>query len=231
MANNETDKQAKIVEDHYLNNVGFDFGDKIIGKGHKLFSQPVKFIAASNSMSSLPEESISEVAFSGRSNVGKSSLINAITGTKFTARTSQNPGRTQQLNFFSIGENHLRLVDFPGFGYAKASKSSILSWNRLIKSFIRYRSSLIRVYLLVDARRGITNSDNETMIMFDKLAISYQIVITKIDKLNSKELSSVFNSVKEKCKTKPAAHPFIHLTSSVKGIGIKFLRADIARMI
>ena len=231
MANNETDKQAKIVEDHYLNNVGFDFGDKIIGKGHKLFSQPVKFIAASNSMSSLPEESISEVAFSGRSNVGKSSLINAITGTKFTARTSQNPGRTQQLNFFSIGENYLRLVDFPGFGYAKASKSSILSWNRLIKSFIRYRSSLIRVYLLVDARRGITNSDNETMIMFDKLAISYQIVITKIDKLNSKELSSVFNSVKEKCKTKPAAHPLIHLTSSVKGIGIKFLRADIARMI
>ena len=117
MANNETDKQAKIVEDHYLNNVGFDFGDKIIGKGHKLFSQPVKFIAASNSMSSLPEESISEVAFSGRSNVGKSSLINAITGTKFTARTSQNPGRTQQLNFFSIGENLLRLVDFPGFGW------------------------------------------------------------------------------------------------------------------
>ena len=130
-----------------------------------------------------------------------------------------------------LGENYLRLVDFPGFGYAKASKSSILSWNRLIKSFIRYRSSLIRVYLLVDARRGITNSDNETMIMFDKLAISYQLVITKIDKLNSKELSSVFNSVKEKCKTKPAAHPFIHLTSSVKGIGIKFLRADIARMI
>ena len=231
MANNETDKQVKIIEDHYFNNEDFDFGDKIIGKGQKLFSQPVKFIAASNSMSSLPEENISEIAFSGRSNVGKSSLINAITGTKFTARTSQNPGRTQQLNFFSIGENHLRLVDFPGFGYAKASKSSILSWNRLIKSFIKYRSSLIRVYLLIDARRGITNSDNETMVIYDKLAISYQLVITKIDKLNSKELSSVFDSVKEKCKNNPAAHPFIHLTSSVKGIGIKFLRADIARMI
>ena len=231
MVHNETDKQVKIIEENYFNNIDFDFGDEVIEKGRKLFSKPVKFIAASNSMNSLPDESIPEIAFSGRSNVGKSSLINTITGTKFTARTSQSPGRTQQLNFFEVGENEIRLVDFPGFGYAKASKSSILSWNRLIKSYIKYRSSLIRVFLLIDGRRGITPSDKETMQMFDKLAISYQLVLTKTDKLSSKELNSVFKTVKEKCIKNPAAHPFIHLTSSVKGIGIKFLRADIARLI
>ena len=185
MVHNETDKQVKIIEENYFNNIDFDFGDEVIEKGRKLFSKPVKFIAASNSMNSLPQESIPEIAFSGRSNVGKSSLINTITGTKFTARTSQSPGRTQQLNFFEVGENEIRLVDFPGFGYAKASKSSIQSWNRLIQSYIKYRSSLIRVFLLIDGRRGITPSDKETMQMFDKLAISYQLVLTKTDKLSS----------------------------------------------
>ena len=169
MANNETDKQSKIIDNNYLKNPNFDFTDEIVEKGKKLFSQSVKFIAGSNSMNSLPEETVSEIAFSGRSNVGKSSLINSITGTKFTARTSQNPGRTQQLNFFEVGNGQIRLVDFPGFGYAKASKSSIQKWNNLIKSYIKYRSSLVRVFLLIDSRRGITNPDRDAMEIFNKL--------------------------------------------------------------
>ena len=182
-------------------------------------------------MNSLPEETISEIAFSGRSNVGKSSLINSITGTKFTARTSQNPGRTQQLNFFEVGNGQIRLVDFPGFGYAKASKSSIQKWNNLIKSYIKYRSSLVRVFLLIDSRRGITNPDRDAMEIFNKLAVSYQIVLTKIDKLKSSELISIFEGVIKESHKNVAAHPFIHLTSSVKGIGVNFLRADIARLL
>ena len=231
MANNETDKQSKIIDDNYLKNPNFDFTDEIVEKGKKLFSQSVKFIAGSNSMNSLPEETVSEIAFSGRSNVGKSSLINSITGTKFTARTSQNPGRTQQLNFFEVGNGQIRLVDFPGFGYAKASKSSIQKWNNLIKSYIKYRSSLVRVFLLIDSRRGITNSDRDAMEIFNKLAVSYQIVLTKIDKLKSSELISTFEGVIKESHKNVAAHPFIHLTSSVKGIGVNFLRADIARLL
>ncbi len=231
MANNETDKQSKIIDDNYLKNPNFDFTDEIVEKGKKLFSQSVKFIAGSNSMNSLPEETVSEIAFSGRSNVGKSSLINSITGTKFTARTSQNPGRTQQLNFFEVGNCQIRLVDFPGFGYAKASKSSIQKWNNLIKSYIKYRSSLVRVFLLIDSRRGITNPDRDAMEIFNKLAVSYQIVLTKIDKLKSSELISTFEGVIKESHKNAAAHPFIHLTSSLKGIGINFLRADIARLL
>ena len=231
MANNETDKQSKIIDDNYLKNPNFDFTDEIVEKGKKLFSQSVKFIAGSNSMNSLPEETVSEIAFSGRSNVGKSSLINSITGTKFTARTSQNPGRTQQLNFFEVGNGHIRLVDFPGFGYAKASKSSIQKWNNLIKSYIKYRSSLVRVFLLIDSRRGITKPDRDAMEIFNKLAVSYQIVLTKIDKLKSSELISTFEGVIKESHKNVAAHPFIHLTSSVKGIGVNFLRADIARLL
>lgn len=231
MANNETDKQRKIIDDNYLKNPNFDFTDEIVEKGKKLFSQSVKFIAGSNSMNSLPEETVSEIAFSGRSNVGKSSLINSITGTKFTARTSQNPGRTQQLNFFEVGNGQIRLVDFPGFGYAKASKSSIQKWNNLIKSYIKYRSSLVRVFLLIDSRRGITNPDRDAMEIFNKLAVSYQIVLTKIDKLKSSELISTFEGVIKESHKNVAAHPFIHLTSSAKGIGVNFLRADIARLL
>ena len=231
MANNETDKQSKIIDDNYLKNPNFDFTDEIVEKGKKLFSQSVKFIAGSNSMNSLPEETVSEIAFSGRSNVGKSSLINSITGTKFTARTSQNPGRTQQLNFFEVGNGQIRLVDFPGFGYAKASKSSIQKWNNLIKSYIKYRSSLVRVFLLIDSRRGITNPDRDAMEIFNKLAVSYQIVLTKIDKLKSSELISTFEGVIKESHKNVAAHPFIHLTSSAKGIGVNFLRADIARLL
>ena len=231
MAYNETDKQRKIIDYNYLKNPNFDFTDEIVEKGKKLFSQSVKFIAGSNSMNSLPEETVSEIAFSGRSNVGKSSLINSITGTKFTARTSQNPGRTQQLNFFEVGNGQIRLVDFPGFGYAKASKSSIQKWNNLIKSYIKYRSSLVRVFLLIDSRRGITNPDRDAMEIFNKLAVSYQIVLTKIDKLKSSELISTFEGVIKESHKNVAAHPFIHLTSSVKGIGVNFLRADIARLL
>ena len=204
MANNETDKQSKIIDDNYLKNPNFDFTDEIVEKGKKLFSQSVKFIA---------------------------SLINSITGTKFTARTSQNPGRTQQLNFFEVGNGQIRLVDFPGFGYAKASKSSIQKWNNLIKSYIKYRSSLVRVFLLIDSRRGITNPDRDAMEIFNKLAVSYQIVLTKIDKLKSSELISIFEGVIKESHKNVAAHPFIHLTSSVKGIGVNFLRADIARLL
>ena len=231
MANNEPNEQAKIIETNYLKNLDFDFSGEVIKKGRKLFSQSVRFIAASNNMKSLPEESISEVAFAGRSNVGKSSLINSVTGRKFIARTSQNPGRTQQLNFFEVGEKNFRLVDFPGFGYAKASKTSIQSWNRLIKSYVKYRSTLKRVLLLIDSRRGITFSDKEAMNTFNKLAVSYQLILTKVDKIKAKELNLIIERVKKECNINSAAHPFVHLTSSAKGIGIDFLRADIARLI
>ena len=123
------------------------------------------------------------------------------------------------------------MVDFPGFGYAKASKASIQSWNRLIKSYVKYRSTLKRVLLLIDARRGITISDKNAMKTFNKLAVSYQLILTKVDKIKAKELNFIIESVKEECNIHPAAHPFVHLTSSVKGIGIDFLRADIARLI
>ncbi len=231
MANNEPNEQAKIIETNYLKNLDFDFSGEVIRKGKILFSKPVKFIAASNNMKSLPEENIPEVAIAGRSNVGKSSLINSITGRKFIARTSQNPGRTQQLNFFEVGEKIFRLVDFPGFGYAKASKASIQSWNRLIKSYIKYRFTLKRVLLLIDSRRGITILDKDAMNTFNKLAVSYQVILTKVDKIKAKELQFIIEKVKDECNVNPAAHPFVHLTSSVKGIGIDFLRADIARLI
>ena len=189
------------------------------------------FEKSSKTIDQCPESKLPEYALVGRSNVGKSSLINSITGTKFTARTSQNPGRTQQLNFFEVGNGQVRLVDFPGFGYAKASKSSIQKWNNLIKSYIKYRSSLVRVFLLIDSRRGITNPDRDAMEIFNKLAVSYQIVLTKIDKLKSSELISIFDGVIKESHKNVAAHPFIHLTSSVKGIGVNFLRADIARLL
>ena len=231
MANNETSKQVKIKEQSFDKAALLLISDEDIEKGRIMFSHPVSFLAGSVSMDSLPNEGPPELAFLGRSNVGKSSLINSLTGRKTLARTSQNPGRTQQLNFFDVDDSKLRLVDFPGFGYAKASKKSIEKWTRLIHSYLRHRSVLKRVFLLIDARRGITNSDRDTMKNLDKSAVSYQIVLTKVDKLKLLDLNVLIDNVKNECKLHPAAHPSLHLTSSLKGIGIAELKGEIASLL
>ena len=231
MANNSPIKQFKkiISSKPYL----FDYLNKNqnLEKGRLLFLSEFSFIAGSTNKYSLPEESSIEFAFSGRSNVGKSSLINSLTNQKKLAKTSQTPGRTQQLNFFQSKKFQLRLVDLPGFGYAKASKSSISSWQRNISSYLKTRSNLKRVFLLLDARRGIRDIDLEKMQTFDKIPISYQLVVTKFDKINIKDIESLVINLKKASDTRPALHPKIHITSSFLSLGIDELRTEIATII
>ena len=231
MANNESDEKVKSVDKQSILNLLTIKSKEELEAGRRLFSSNVSFIAGSVNMDSLPIEGVPEIAFAGRSNVGKSSLINSITNRKTLARTSQNPGRTQQINFFEFENKELRLVDFPGFGYAKASKKSIEKWTRLIHSYLRYRTALKRVLLLIDSRRGISPLDEETMKVLDKSAVSYQIILTKIDKLKIKELEELIVRTEKNCIKHPAAHPSFHLTSSLKGIGIQELKAEIASLL
>ncbi len=231
MANNTSIKQFEkfIISKPDL----FDYLGKSsnVEEGRLLFFKRFSFLAGSSNFYSIPEISSPEVAFSGRSNVGKSSLINCLTNQKKLAKTSQTPGRTQQLNFFQSETAQLTLVDLPGFGYAKASKSSIFNWQKNIFSYLKLRSQLKRVFLLLDARRGITNIDLEKMNAFDKIPISYQLVLTKIDKINLKDIEKILKNVKNICKTRPAIHPKIHITSSLLSVGIDELRLEIASII
>jgi len=169
-----------------------------------------------------------EVSFAGRSNVGKSSLINALTGRTTLARVSNTPGRTQQLNFFSLG-NRLVLVDMPGYGYAKASKTAISQWNELIQLYLKGRPTLSRVYVLIDSRHGLKENDFEMMRMLDVAAVSYRIVLTKADKVSPTALHNLQKDIELKIKTHAAAFPKISLTSTTKKIGIAELRAEIAQ--
>src|SRR3954463_11915839 len=195
--------------------------------GRKLFARECRFVAGAANEAALPSESLPEIAFVGRSNVGKSSLVNALTGRRMLARTSNTPGRTRQLNFFAL-DDRLMLVDLPGYGYAAASKSAIQGWTRLMQNYLRGRSSLRRVCLLIDSRHGIKDPDRALLTLCDAAGLSYQAVLTKVDKLGPEPRAAVAESVAAELARHSAAHPEIHLTSAEKGLGIAALRATLA---
>lgn len=197
--------------------------------GRHLFAQDCTFVAGVDRIEALPPMGLPEVAFAGRSNVGKSSLINALTGRLTLARVSHTPGRTQQLNFFDLG-GRLLLVDMPGFGYARAAKRQIRSWAGLIESYLRGRSTLRRVCLLIDARHGAMEADHTFMKQLDAAAVSYQAVLTKIDEVKPPDLARRLDLLKSELARHPAAHPDIISTSAHDGSGIAELRAAIAAL-
>ena len=184
-----------------------------------LKSKACTFITSTPSLKGLPPMTLAEIAFAGRSNVGKSSLINALVGTKGLARTSNTPGRTQMLNFFSWDER-LYLVDMPGYGYAKAPKAMVDAWTRLVKDYLRGRVSLKRVFLLIDARHGIMKNDLEVMKLLDESAVSYQVILTKMDKISAAARTKMLERTKKEIDSHPAAFPVLLSTSSEKGWGL-----------
>lgn len=195
-----------------------------------LFARPWVFLKGCVRVSDLPADDMVEIAFAGRSNVGKSSLINALVGQSALARTSNTPGRTQELNLFAPEAGGIRLVDMPGYGFAKAPKPAVEKWNKLIHQFLRGRPNLRRVYVLVDARHGPKANDATVMNELDKAAVSYQVVLTKADKLSGKDIDDVVAATAKFIAKRPAAHPEIILTSSEKGLGIDTLRQEVARL-
>ncbi|MFT4089729.1 MAG: ribosome biogenesis GTP-binding protein YihA/YsxC [Asticcacaulis sp.] len=197
-----------------------------IEAGRVLFARPARFVMGAAKIEQLPPDDISEVAFAGRSNVGKSSLINALTGHNHLARASNEPGRTREVNFFVVDEK-FRLVDLPGYGWAKASKTEVKRFQNLGRDYLRGRPALKRAYLLIDARHGLKEVDNEPMDALDTAAVSYQIVLTKADKIKPHELEAVIAKTQAAIKKRPAAHPVVLATSSEKGFGIPELRVEI----
>lgn len=192
----------------------------------KFFLGPCEFVRGVQSLSQLLPDELPEIAFAGRSNVGKSTLVNALTGRKTLARTSNTPGRTQQLNFFTLSEA-AQLVDLPGYGYAKVSKSQVKDWTKMVLSYLKGRASLRRVMLLIDGRRGIMETDRDVMKMLDVAAVSYQVVLTKCDKLKTEDFQAVVRKTVDEVKTHVAAHPKVMLTAALKDKGIKDLRTEI----
>ncbi len=203
------------------------FSAEAIEAGRKLFARPCDFMLGVVKMDGLPDEGPPEIAFAGRSNVGKSTLLNALTGQKGLARASNTPGRTREINYFDLA-GALRLVDLPGYGYARASRKESDGWKRLTRDFLRGRSVLRRVCLLVDSRHGLKASDEEVMDLLDETAVNYQLVLTKTDKIKPTALEALAAATAEKIKRRPAAHPVIRPTSSETGEGIDLLRADLA---
>lgn len=179
----------------------------------------------------LPEPDRIEIAFAGRSNVGKSSLINALTNQKNLARASGEPGRTRELNFFEVADSDLRIVDLPGYGYAKAPKPVVEKWTRLTKAFLRGRVNLKRVYLLIDSRHGLKEVDLKIMDVFDEAAVSYQVVLTKTDKIKPPAVTRLIAETGEKIAKRPAAFPRVVATSSAKQDGVDQLRAEIVALL
>ena len=198
-----------------------------IEAGRLLFAKTCQFIAAANNLRALPEMLRPEIAFAGRSNVGKSSLVNALTGRRMLARTSQTPGRTRQLNFFNLADR-IDLVDLPGYGYASAPKTDIKAWTKLTRKFLSGRQSLQRVFLLIDSRRGIGAADEDVMSLLNETAVSFAVVLTKSDKLKAPEMLTVLANTEQKTAKQVAAFPKIWVTSSQKAVGIAELRAHIA---
>ena len=208
------------------------YEDIEIEKARKLFSGECKFIAAALNSNAVPDEECYEIAFAGRSNVGKSSLVNALTNRKTLARTSQTPGRTRQLIFFELQHNltKLRLVDLPGYGYAKAPKKDIQSWTSLTLKYLKGRPSLRTICLLIDSRRGIGVYDELIMKELDKAAVSWIVILTKADKLTNEEIEKIKDSTSKNISKHPAAYPEIIVTSSLKSDGIPMLRAYLASL-
>ncbi len=200
-----------------------------IEAGRLLFAGPIEFERGVVGMEHLPDAALPEIAFAGRSNVGKSSLINALTGRLKLARASTEPGRTRELNFFRMGDR-LRLVDLPGYGYAKAPKGEISRWTKLTRDYLRGRVSLKRVILLIDSRHGLKPDDIAVMDALDTAAVNYQLVLTKADKIKPTEAEEMRAKTAAAIAKRPAAHPEIIATSSEKGFGIELLRAEIAAL-
>ena len=201
--------------------------------GRKLFAGPVDFVLGAASLEQLPAPDLPEVAVAGRSNVGKSSLLNALTGRKTLARTSNTPGRTQQLNYFRMGPTDapaLYMVDLPGYGFAKASKDAVDRWTRLVTRYLRGRPSLRRVLLLIDARHGLKPNDLEIMALLDKAAVNYQLVLTKLDKLKAADRAPAVAAVTTAARPFVACHPQVLVTSAEKRIGLEEVRAAVAAL-
>lgn len=206
-----------------------EFKPEEIERGRLLFAGECTFMLGAAGLEQVPETEIAEVAFAGRSNVGKSSLINALTGRNSLARTSHTPGRTQQINFFDLN-GRITIADLPGYGYARAPKDEVAKWTRLVNAYLKGRRTLVRVMMLIDGRHGIKDVDRKIMKMLDDAAVSYQVVLTKADKLKEKEQDAVVAKTALELATHVAAYPFLHLCSSHKGSGIEALRADIGRI-
>ncbi len=203
--------------------------DAALEAGRLAFARPWRFVMGVSKIDGLPPATGVEVAFAGRSNVGKSSLINALVGQNALARTSNTPGRTRELNFFTADEG-IVIVDMPGYGYARAPKHEVKEWTRLVFDFLRGRVNLRRVYVLIDARHGIKENDKEALAVLDKAAVSYQIVLTKCDKDKPAVLERIIGEVRAAIAKRPAAHPEIIATSSTTGAGIDLLRAEITAL-
>ena len=204
------------------------FDAETLEAARKLFAGPISFLKSAPTLEFLPTASVPEVAFAGRSNVGKSSLLNALTGRNSLARTSNTPGRTQELNLFDVGEPlRMRLVDMPGYGFAEAPKDMVKRWRLLINDYLRGRQVLKRTLVLVDSRHGLKDVDREMMAMLDEAAASYRVVLTKADKIKASELEEVRAATEAEARKHAAAFPELHVTSSEKGMGIAELRAAV----
>ena len=207
-----------------------EFSPDEIERGELLFRRPCSFLKGVVDAAGLPHPRALEVAFAGRSNVGKSSLLNALVGRKALARTSNTPGRTREINFFELSDE-VYLVDLPGYGYARASKSEVGTWNRLIRSYLKGRAPLARVFLLIDARHGLKATDKPILELMDLSAVSYQGVLTKADKLKADEIAGVAEAVAKELAKHPAAHPELIVTSARSGLGLPELRAAISALL
>jgi GTP-binding protein len=194
-----------------------------------LFEQPCRFVIGCVKLDQVPTDSTPEIAFAGRSNVGKSSILNALVRQNTLARTSNTPGRTREINFFNLGEQ-LMLADLPGYGYARVSKAQVQQWTGLVDSYLKGRANLRRVCVLIDSRHGLKESDRGVMAMLDQVAQPYQVVLTKADKVKADYLEKLESSIKAEISKNPASFPVIAITSSRKGIGIDELRASLAAL-
>jgi GTP-binding protein len=206
------------------------FTDEEIAAGEALFRRPWQFLLSAPRLDVLPPAAGPEIAFAGRSNVGKSSLINALTGQRGLARTSNTPGRTQDLNFFTAPGVALTLVDMPGYGFAEAPKARVDEWTGLVRNYLRGRPTLLRVMLLIDARHGLKSADLDVMALMDEAAVSYQAVLTKTDKVKPPDLARTVAATGAALKTHAAAYPYQLATSARTGVGMPELRAQIAQL-